>query len=456
MFKSIFPIGPLRRAFAIPPTGKNFIEKIVSMANPVIQNDIRNALSVAWNDRKFKEIAGSEYVQLIDEQLQLRTLLQQELNRIPLDPQTNGQQLQGASRKIVGADEGPIQNFFYVYVFANYVKGKLSGKFNEEQLLYLKNNILKNYTSYNPQIDLLTRFKQEYVAGLIETSINEIKDRIARITTSGQQRISSMNNIFTNFAMILFNGAASDTSAKLPIPKAFHITISQNPEISLLIQRAIDVYDFLTPELKNAFAEDIASEWPNRIKIRGRLRTAREMLDIIAQPCFRVNVESSKQEMPKLMESRQRQIEAGADIIEADNSFRNGTTKSWARDIVNGLDSENRETIINEQGIMTGSTTFRGLLKWGRPPCNAKLQQSSYNTSDEHTKQLVDEINTKYQLPSLAKSSRVLEQPPNTGYQALPNIPLPQIPPVNQSGFGRRKTKRKNKNKNKRKTRSRR
>jgi hypothetical protein len=449
------PTGPLRRALGIESTGKKFVDKIVSMAPLNIRDELERYLNMRWKSRKF-EIGGGDFVELIDEQPVLMGLIQQELQRIPQDLRQAIAAMMNVVDNILGISEGPIQNFLYLYIYSNYVIKKLQGEFNEEEQKIIKNKILENYQSFNGQSDLISRFKQELNTGIIKRPIENIKNRISRITGSQEIRTRQLNNILDNFSMILLNGSDTELDAELPNPKPYQETISKNLELAQLIQTALDSYDFLTPELKNAFAEDIVSSWPTRNKVRGRLRTPQELIKIITQPCFRNTIEGAKKELVARTEMYNIFIQQGNNKNEAKNTFRSGTTRSWAREVVDGLDSEYRETIINNEGIMTGSTTYRGLLKWGRSPCNAKLLQSSYDRLNEHEQQLTDEVNKKYGLPSLKKTSRVLQQPPNFGIQTLPTFPLPPVPAVSQTGFARRKTKRKiHKNKNKKKTRSR-
>jgi len=455
----LFSTGPLRRAFGIPSTGKNFVDKIVVMAPPSSQAEFKVELNADWNslDKKIK-LSGKELSILIDEQPILMGLIQQEVKKIPQEyTRENYKTILDVSKNIVGITEGPIQNFLYLYVYSNYVNSKLESnfKFNKEEQQIIKNKILQNYQSFNGQTDLISRFKEEVNTGIINKPIENIKDRISRISGSEEIRLKQLNNILDNFSMILINGSSTELDAELPIPKPYQETISKNLELAQLIQTALDLYDFLTPELKNAFAEDIANSWPTRNKVRGRLRTPQELIRIITQPCFRNTIEGAKKELITRTEMYNSFIQQGNNKNEAKNTFRSGTTRSWAREVVDGLDSEYRETIINNEGIMTDSTTYRGLLKWGRPPCNAKLLQSSYDRLNPHEQQLTDEVNKNYGLPSLSETSRVLQRPPNTGIQTLPSIPLPSVPPISQTGFARRKTRRKI-YKNKRKTRSRR
>lgn len=75
------PTGPLRRALGIESTGKNFVEKIVSMAPPSSQAELKQELEAQW-PRRILQIGGKDFVQLM-EQPALIGLIQQELQKIP-------------------------------------------------------------------------------------------------------------------------------------------------------------------------------------------------------------------------------------------------------------------------------------------------------------------------------------------------------------------------------------
>jgi hypothetical protein len=76
------PTGPLRRALGLPSTGKNFVDKIVSMAPSSSQAELKQELETQW-PRRILQIGGKDFVQLIEEHPALMGLIQQELQKIP-------------------------------------------------------------------------------------------------------------------------------------------------------------------------------------------------------------------------------------------------------------------------------------------------------------------------------------------------------------------------------------
>jgi len=77
--------GTLRRALGVPSTGKNFVNKIVSMAPPSSQDELKRYLDSRWPSRLLP-IGGGDFVKLMDEHPVLTRLIQEEIQKIPQDP----------------------------------------------------------------------------------------------------------------------------------------------------------------------------------------------------------------------------------------------------------------------------------------------------------------------------------------------------------------------------------
>jgi hypothetical protein len=129
MFK--LSTGPFRRALGIPSTGKNFVEKIVSMSPPHIQEELGRYLSMRWESRILK-IGGKEFVQLIDEHPVLMRLIQQELKKIPADPRQARVALMGVVDNIVMTNpNSPILDLVDGFTYFNKVANLLPERYKK-------------------------------------------------------------------------------------------------------------------------------------------------------------------------------------------------------------------------------------------------------------------------------------------------------------------------------------
>lgn len=182
----------------------------------------------------------------------------------------------------------------------------------------------------------------------------------------------------------LFQGISTD-----PIIVRFK---RENPECVELIDYCLQRFGSkILEQYRPVFVEDLINEF----KIRTNGRTPQQMIQLMKQPCFELELQSNFDGIQQIIR------EQGEELVgEMRDAFFRGRYQGIARTVIHGLDGVYHEEVLTENGIVTHPKTQRGTAKWSRAPCSVRMLHEDYLRLSSSDKKAVDDAYRQYGLQS--------------------------------------------------------
>jgi hypothetical protein len=165
----------------------------------------------------------------------------------------------------------------------------------------------------------------------------------------------------------------------------------ENPECAELIDYCLRRFGSrILEKYRPLFVQDLINEF----KIRTNGRTPQQMIQLMEQPCYEIEIESNFNDIQKFMR------ESASENEDAISQYLIGKYKGYARTAVHGLDDVYHQEIISENGIVKNARTQRGTAKWSRKPCGVRMLHEDYLSLPASERKYVDDAYRMYGLTS--------------------------------------------------------
>jgi hypothetical protein len=165
----------------------------------------------------------------------------------------------------------------------------------------------------------------------------------------------------------------------------------QNPDCAKLIDFITD----LLPSLDDRIY--IIKTTIQKFRALESGRTQEQIIQLAQQPCFKIELKSARQAI-----ARAREL-----INDPTNSIPPDQKKEMIQAqydhlliaIIDGLDDVYHAEVDSRDGILTFAKTYRGVYKWGRPPCGLTLSDENYFSLNAQDKLSADTAYKELGLP---------------------------------------------------------